>query len=229
MKFKQYPMRVKLADVEADPLNPNVTPRATLDKIKNNIKRTGLYPPLILRPAVKGKIEPPWISIDGWHRRLVLLELDHEEGDSVVWDVTEREAHIFLATLNQLHGADDYARRAHLMQSIVDVTPMDQLPDIMPESLAEIEDLLRVTQIDLDALERAQVETADREEAEAPRPFTVLLFGSQEAVVRQALEHIKKSEGFGPKNADGNALELLAAEYLSGAGLVAPEGDEHGA
>lgn len=217
---KAISQRLKLSDIIPNPKNPNITDPETMRKIRNNIARTGMVPPLIVRPAKKGVLKPPFILLDGYHRKTIIEELGWEEIDCSIWDVTEREGDVALATLNRLHGTDDLKLRAQLVHDLVEVIPIDQLGDMLPETPTEIDDLLRITQIDLDALDRAQNETAAKNDAETARPFTVLLFPQQEAVVRLALERVQADMGPDAKNKDGNALEMICADFLSGQGVL---------
>lgn len=217
-KIDPIPRRLSLSDLEADPRNPNVVSEETLAKIERNIRQTGLTPPILVRPHKKGKIEPPFIIIDGHHRKIILERMGATEHNCEIWDVTERQAQLMLLTLNRLHGEDNVQKRADLIAELRVTIPEIELPQILPESAAEIEDLMRVRQVDLDALERAQRETAERNEAETPRSWSVVLFPAQIAKLEAALDHIiQTAELEKTKNAKGQALEYLAAEYLAGA------------
>jgi ParB-like nuclease domain len=219
-------MRVKLADIVLNPRNPNRMSAEVLEKVRTNILRTGMMPPVILRPDKKGVLKPPFHMIDGEHRYIIAKEAEWPEVDASIWDVTERESMVALAALNRLHGEDDLKRRADLVQELSQVIPIDQLTMMLPESPPEIEDLLRITQVDLEALVVQQTEAAQRNDDETAKPFTVLLYPKQLAVVALALDHIKSQLGEGNKNPDGNALEMMAADYLAGAGLAATPSDE---
>ena len=81
---------IPLADLTPHPLNTNVMPDDLLAKLRANIKRTGRYPHLIVRPhpRERGKSE----VLDGHHRIRVLRGLGHTEARCDVWAVDDREA-----------------------------------------------------------------------------------------------------------------------------------------
>src|SRR5690348_8803444 len=108
-------MQIALNLLHADPRNPNVCSKESLEKLKRNIQRTGLCPSLIVRPHPD--LDGTYILIDGHHRKLVLEALEWIEAPCQVWDVSEPEAQIALATLNRLHGTDNPKKRAELIAS----------------------------------------------------------------------------------------------------------------
>ena len=146
----------------AHPKNSNVVSDETLAKIQKNIARTKLYPPLIVRPLSEGRYQ----ILDGHHRKIVLERLGFTLATCAVWPCTEREGEVFLATLNTLRGTEDLRRRAALISDLAQTVPLEQLAGILPESLADLQDLQRRTLVDLDALDVAQRDQAQRNEDE---------------------------------------------------------------
>jgi ParB-like chromosome segregation protein Spo0J len=219
---KAEPIRitVPLATLVANPKNSNVVDEPTLRKIEKNIRRTGVYPPLIVRP-IEGA---GYMLIDGWHRKMILERLGKNEANVEVWNVTEREADVMLATLNTLRGSDDLRLRAALVDSLMQTIPIEQLAQMLPEDEPGITDLQKLLQVDLDALEAAQTEAAKKGADEAPQPLSFVLYPEQYVKVRNALDHMKTAEELlGKKNPDGMALEYICTEYLSAVGWEAAE------
>jgi hypothetical protein len=215
--------RVKLADITVNPRNSNVMPEESLVKLVRNIKRTGHYPPLILRPLDEPGADKhggrSYMFIDGFHRSLALDRLGETEANAEIWDVTEREADVMLATINTLRGSDDKKLRAALIDSLTQTIPIEQLAQMLPEDKAGIEDLQKLMQVDLDALEIAAREAVEKSEGESPQPLNFILFPEQMVKVRNALEHLKTREDLhGKKNPEGQALYYMAVDYLSGVG-----------
>jgi ParB-like chromosome segregation protein Spo0J len=213
-------MKIPIHNLVANPQNSNVVPEHLLKKLERNIKRTKLYPSLIVRPlrVVEGE-DAHYQILDGHHRKMVLERLGYKDAECDIWEMTEREAAIALATLNRLRGTDDPRLRAELLDSLSQTIPMEQLAAMVPEDVSAIEDMQKLLLVDLDALEMAQRAAADKVKDESPKPLTFVLFPDQYVQVRNALDHMQNREDLkGKKNADGQALYLLCVEYLSSVG-----------
>lgn len=142
--------RLPLSQILPHPKNANVLTGKVRSAIVENIKTTGLYPPLIVRSLEKSiefskaHEEGLYQLLDGEHRKGILEELCHTEADVVIWEgITDKRALILLATLNQ-GGEDDEAKRAAMIREIVEFSDgeVDLVAMILPESVAEIEQYL---------------------------------------------------------------------------------------
>lgn len=99
--------------LDAHPGNCNVMPADRLAKLAEHIRRTGQYPPLIVR-AVGERYQ----LLDGHHRALVLRQLGHTHAACVVWDADDAQALVLLTTLNRLQGEDDLRKRGELVAQL---------------------------------------------------------------------------------------------------------------
>jgi ParB-like chromosome segregation protein Spo0J len=188
-----------------DPKSSNVCSPDVLEKLSRHIAKTGLYPPLVVRP--KSKASKQFILIDGHHRKRILESLGHTEADCVVWNVNDKEARLALATLNTLRGTENLTKRAELVRDLAQFISVDELATLLPETDAEIADLLTILDHDAEELERAlQAQTAAEKEM-LPVPFTFLVSASAVATVEQALA------SFNPTDR-GLALAALCAYAL---------------
>ena len=97
------------------PSNPNKMSNANFKKLRRNIKETGFYEPLIVRPARR---DGYYQIINGHHRARVLRELGYKKADILIWDVTEKQTNILLATLNRLIGKDSPDAKAKLLKRL---------------------------------------------------------------------------------------------------------------
>lgn len=121
---------IPLSNLRAHPSNSNVMPGPLLEKLAAHIRRSGRYPPLIVRPAPH---EPDaWQVLDGHHRWRVLEQLGHEKAHCITWHVDDDQALLLLATLNRLQGQDDPQRRSQLLAEL-----SERLAD-RPASLARL-------------------------------------------------------------------------------------------
>lgn len=136
-----YPSQtlIPIDHLEAHPANSNVMPKALVDKLANEIKRTGLYPPIIVRP-----VGERYQVLDGHHRVSVLRELGHDRVQAVVWDVNDEQALLLLATLNRLSGSDDPRRRASLVVELSRTIETSELVKRLPENAEKVRQLIKL-------------------------------------------------------------------------------------
>jgi uncharacterized ParB-like nuclease family protein len=83
----------------AHPANPNKMSNANLKKLQRNIRESGRYEPLVVRPSRR---DGYYQIINGHHRIRALKRLGYDKVDVVVWDVDEKQTNLLLATLNRL-------------------------------------------------------------------------------------------------------------------------------
>ena len=176
---------LKLSLLQADSRNVNQCSPEVLEKLKRNIQRTQLCPPLIVRPNPQQSGE--YILIDGHHRKIVLEQLGWEEAECQIWNVSDSEAQIALATLNRLRGTDDLRKRAELLESLTHALPDYDLSLILPETQTEIDDLVALLRLDEAALEEAIQLQINTEQAMMPVPFTFMVSQTEAQLIQQAL------------------------------------------
>jgi hypothetical protein len=190
------------------PLNANVMSPELMAKLKENIGRTRRYPPIIVRRRAGGMFQ----VLDGWHRILVLGELAELGAWCIAWDVSDGDALVLLATLNRLHGEDVPGKRAALIAELQQHETLARLALLLPESEAELQSTLDLMDFDLDGLVAGLAAQAERAAAEGPQLFTFAVDPADAPVVEQALE--QAVEGLSGKNRRGQALVLIASQYL---------------
>lgn len=125
--------------LDAHPANSNVMPKALLDKLANEIKRTGFYPPIIVRP-----VGDRYQILDGHHRTLVLKELDYDAVNSVIWQADDEQALLLLATLNRMRGEDDPRKRAALLAKLRESMDITELAERLPEDRQRVQKMLAI-------------------------------------------------------------------------------------
>jgi len=125
--------------IDAHPLNSNRMPEALLDKLASEIRRTGLYPPIIVRP-----VGQRYQVLDGHHRLKVLKQLGYTEVAAVVWPVDDEQALVLLASLNRMRGEDDPRKRAALLGRLRASMGVNELAKRLPEDLGRVKRLLEL-------------------------------------------------------------------------------------
>lgn len=129
------------------PKNANVMAPAAMKKLRRHIEKAGRYEPLLVRPhpTVAGHYE----LINGHHRKEILASLGHTHAACVVWDLTDAEALVLLATVNRLSGKDAPGKRLKLLEEVAaamggDATEMSRF---LPEEEAALLKLLRQDEV----------------------------------------------------------------------------------
>ncbi len=138
---------IALDRLEAHPRNSNVMPAALLDKLVERLRETDRYPPVIVR-RVGGDgdkdedgDEAGYQILDGHHRVVALRRLGRASARCVVWEVSDDEALLLLATLNRLQGQDDPRKRAALVDSLRGSFDVKALAARLPEDAHRIRKL----------------------------------------------------------------------------------------
>ena len=201
-------VRIPLGDLVAHPLNPNVMPGELKAKLAANIRASGRYPPLIVRPLDSGSFQ----VMDGHQRADVLRELGEATALCYVWPASEEEALILLATLNRLEGQDIPGNRAALISELQAHHALAELARLLPEDEGQLEATLEILDLDVDGLLARLTEEAERTAAEGPQLFTFAVDAQDAPVVEAAIERAGAS--LSGRNRRGRALVLLARQYL---------------
>ncbi len=119
------------------PDNPNRMSKANFARLVRNIKRTGRYEPIVVRPhpTRKGRFE----IINGHHRWKALAQLDYNRADCVVWQVSNEQVDILLATLNRLGGSDELGKKLALLKRLNKKLRTDELAKLIPQTAKQLE------------------------------------------------------------------------------------------
>lgn len=188
-----------------DPKNPNRCTTDVLKKLTQHMQRTGLCPTLVVRPHPS--LPEQYQVIDGHHRLQVAQQLGWETLPCQIWNVSETEAKLALATLNRLRGNDIPQKRAELIADLLDTLPAPDLADLLPESEREIQDLLQLLSLETDTIQQALQAELEKEQAELPVALGFLLQPPEAQLVETALQQAN------PNNR-ADALIHLVKHYL---------------
>ena len=130
-----------LDQLHPHPLNSNRMPADLYRKLLAHLRDADRYPPLIVRPLPTGGHQ----LLDGHHRAQALRELGRSHARCEVWDVSDADALLLLATLNRLQGRDDPDRRANLMAELAAVPGLDpRWLQRLPEDRRALDQLARL-------------------------------------------------------------------------------------
>jgi len=201
---------VPLADLLPHPMNANVMPEDLREKLRVHIQRTGRYPFVVVRPhpTEPGKYE----ILDGHHRVEILRDLGHREARCDVWDVSDREAKLLLATLNRLEGQDQPMRRAQLIHELLGEMSIGDLAGLLPETDKQLEDLHALLEFPADEIAALLEQEAEQEEKVLPRVMSFVVTPEQEELIEQAVE--LASDGTPGRDRKARGLANLARHFM---------------
>jgi len=133
---------IQLNKLIAHPDNPNKQSKINFTKLVRNIKRTGKYEPLIVRPHPERK--GYFQLINGYHRCRALEQLGHKYADAIVWEVDDEQTDILLATLNRLGGSDELSKKLTLLKRLNETFKTRDLGKLLPQTSKQIEQLVNL-------------------------------------------------------------------------------------
>ena len=200
--------RIAIDKLVAHPANSNVMSEELLVKLRRHIARHGNYEPLVVRPHPEQAGH--YQLINGHHRKLVLARMGHKHADCVVWDISDDETLMLLATVNRLSGQDDPKKRAQLLAVLAGRFKDKELLRNLPEKRHQLQKILSLNQ----PAKMVQPEKI----AELPQALTFFVNKNQKKIIEQGLGRIKKQlTGDDPqsKPTRGDLLAIMA-DKISG-------------
>ena len=179
-------------------------------KLAENIRLTGDYPPLIVRPHPDDM--DAYQLIDGHQRADALRELGVDVATCYVWPCDDQTALRLLATLNRLEGQDVPAKRAALLAELTALVSVEELSLLLPESPEGIEQTLKLLEFDVDSLIADLESAAQLRALAAPRLISFAVPADDEEIVMSTIDGLASSmEG---KNRRGRALVEICRNFL---------------
>jgi len=169
---------IPLGYLVAHPDNANEMSEVNFGKLVRNIKGSGLYEPLIVRPSreVKGGFQ----IINGEHRYRALRKLGYESADCIVWDVDDEQTDILLATLNRLCGSEKLSKKLELLKRLRRRMETQELAKLLPQSAKQIERLVNLQR----PIGPAKIDTSS-----FANPLVFFVDDQQKKIIEEALSH----------------------------------------
>ena len=167
---------VTLDKLIAHPDNPNRQSKSNFAKLVRNIKRSGRYEPIVVRPHPQ---QADFFQIiNGHHRYKALAELGYKTADCVVWDVDDEQTDILLATLNRLGGSDELGKKLALLKRLNSKINCGHLSKLLPQTAKQIERL---------ACFQIPCEPANANEKIFANPLVFFVDDAQQQTIEQAI------------------------------------------
>jgi ParB family transcriptional regulator, chromosome partitioning protein len=202
-------LSIPLERLHAHPGNANRMDPETFEKLRENMRREGKYPPVIVRPHPQKPGE--FQILDGHNRSEVERQNSAASVLCYVWDCDDRAALLLLSTLNRLHGEDIPMKRAELLAELNSLVSIDEMALLLPEDEAAITDMLGLLDLDVDSL-LAELERAASSSGTGLRSVTFAVSADEEMLVEEAIA--KARGGMSGKNRRGAALVAICEAYL---------------
>lgn len=218
-------MKLKLVKPELlvpNPWNPNRMPQALFTKLVTNLERHRKagreVPPVVVRPhpTEAGKYE----IIDGFHRWKAFKQMKCETVHVFVMDVDDAEARVLTGNLNYLRGEKDPQRYTNMVGDLLQKGfTTTALSEILPESSAELEDLItaygegEAIRKLLDEVEAERAKERESNPLADENVFVDVTFHVSVAQMRVINQEVKRvAKAIGGSNAEGRALEFIAVQ-----------------
>jgi hypothetical protein len=151
MQSKIY--KISLDLLYEHPENSNFMDTNTARKLRKHIELTGHYEPLTVRPhpTINSKFQ----VINGHNRLRVLRILKYKAANCIIWNMDDKQARIYLATLNRLSGKDIPERRAVIIEQLLRSFDTEELISLLPDDKKQIEKLSQLASLDFPELSKS--------------------------------------------------------------------------
>ena len=202
-KITQIPIE-KLVE---HPANANEMTKANLTKLIRNIERNQHYEPLVVRPHPKrpGNYQ----LINGHHRKKAIRHLGYELADCIVWEVSDDETLVLLASLNTLCGRDRPEKRADLLEKLSEKFQIETLLKRLPETRKQLQKRLECNKT-------PQI-IGPENLPEMPQAMTFFVTKQQKNIVEETLKLMEKQtagDTGGERLSRGDLLAAMANRIL---------------
>jgi len=128
------------------------------EKLKTNIKLNGFVQNLVVR-----KLGDKYEVVDGNHRLEALLEMKYKEVQVCdVGVITDKQAYILSINLNETKFENDEWKLANLIKDLSQDMEVEELENILPFGLGNIESMISTADIDWENLEVKDIEETDK-------------------------------------------------------------------
>ena len=196
--MSQHIQTVPIDKLIAHPDNPNRMSDKTFAKLVRNIKQTGRYEPIVVRP--KGN---SYEIINGHHRVKALRQLGIKTADIVIWEVNDEETDILLTTLNRLSGSDELDKKLAILRRLNEKMRTTELAKLLPFSSTQIE---RLKEFKLPTI------PAKIEPDSFTHPLVFFMNKEQKQIIEKAIHEAQFTNNERPTKA--GALTHIAQTYI---------------
>jgi ParB family chromosome partitioning protein len=200
---------ISVDDLVPNPWNPNKMDDEMLRKEVESIREFGFVDPITVRVFAA-----MWQIIDGEHRWKGAKVVGLDRIPCIVLDVTDEVAEQLTIVLNDLRGKPNEERLAALVKDLSTRRSMLDLERVLPYKRERLAEMIaeRKADFDWDALKRPKEEKPEETRKWVERIYRLPHEAAQ--VIDEAIAKVRSEESV---TEDWAALELIAADYMSGA------------
>lgn len=200
---------ISVDDLVPNPWNPNKMDDEMLRKEVESIREFGFVDPITVRVFAA-----VWQIIDGEHRWKGAKVVGLDRIPCIVLDVTDDVAEQLTIVLNDLRGKPNEERLAALVKDLSTRRSMLDLERVLPYKRERLAEMIaeRKADFDWDALKRPKADKPEETRKWVERIYRLPHEAAQ--VIDEAIAKVRSQEDI---TEDWAALELIAADYMSGA------------
>jgi len=199
--------KIRLEKLIGHPDNQNKQSEGNFRKMFLNIKRSGLYEPIVVRPHPTK--EGYFQIINGYNRCKALRKGGYKKADCVVWEIDDEQTDIYLSTLNRLGGKDEVEKKVALLKRLNKKLDVSELSKLLPGTAKQIE-LLSKLDRPKPSLEEAKIKRKCFAKA-----MVFFLDSGQRQIVENALSAaVEVKEERSRAAANAAALTAIARGYV---------------
>lgn len=191
-----------LSKLHPHPGNPNRMSKTKFSQLKADLRRTGQYEPLVVRPHPTK--DSAWQILNGSHRLRALRQLGRTRADCIVFRADDEQAEMYLLNLNRLCGRDNLYKKAKLIETLCQTHSSRELAKRICDSKTAIEKLSALSQ---------NQPLPKSGEKPFRIPMTFFMDEAQHALIAAAFDKAMASEGTETRQRIA-ALVRIAREYL---------------
>lgn len=211
-------LRLKVEYLSVDkifpnPWNPNVQNEKMFSKELNSIRQFGFVQPILVRNRKKETVE----IIDGEYRWKAAKALEYTEIPVInLGTVKDSVAQRLTPILNYLKGYPDNIKMAQLVKQLEadEELTLDDIYRDLPFDKDEIDGLRSLEEWDWEEGKKDEDEN-EEETGEGWLRLKFLVSEAQADIINGAIDRIIEGTNLEGKNAEGRALELIAADSLN--------------
>ena len=113
--------------------------------------------------------------------------------------------------INRLEGEDVTARRTELLAQLDGLVSRDELASLIPETSADIDEMIGLLALDADALFEELEAAAEQAERSSPRMISFAVLPEDEEAIEEAVG--RAARGLDGPNRRGRALALICRAH----------------
>lgn len=202
---------IDIKKLSPHPQHINRMSEELLSKLKENIAHTGIHQPLLVRER-SGK-KGAYDILDGHSRWQALKALNEKSVQCIIVKADEPIAELLIGSLNALRGSENPYERALLVNRLTEHLPKKTLVTLLPESEAQLEDLLQLLKHNEDEQKKTIQKMIKKASEQLPVHVSFLLKQSDADELKMALDHFRTEDDKDDSEAFVAMIHVVVKEH----------------